>query len=131
MTTADPAASRSPLPGTIAWHDLTVPNADQLRDFYQDVVGWTSEPHEMGGYADYSMKDTTGQTVAGVCHAQGINADIPAAWLMYIIVADLDQSIARAAARGGKIISGPRALGTSRFCVLQDPAGAYVALYQT
>jgi len=26
-------------PGTIAWVDLTVPNTDQVSEFYQEVVG--------------------------------------------------------------------------------------------
>jgi predicted enzyme related to lactoylglutathione lyase len=56
-------------PGTIAWTDLTVPDAEKVRDFYAAVVGW-------------------------------------------------------------RIVSGPRALGEGRCCVIEDPAGAVCALYQ-
>jgi hypothetical protein len=38
--------------GTIGWFDLTVPNADEVRDFYRAVVGWGVEECEMGGYSD-------------------------------------------------------------------------------
>lgn len=44
-----------PKVGTIAWRDLTVPNAEQVRDFYKGVVGWDSSPQDMGGYDDFNM----------------------------------------------------------------------------
>ena len=43
-------ASKPPV-GSIGWCDLTVPGADAVRDFYRDVVGWTSTDTDMGGYA--------------------------------------------------------------------------------
>ena len=29
--------------GSIAWIDLTVPDATGIRDFYKDVVGWSAD----------------------------------------------------------------------------------------
>lgn len=117
--------------GTVGWVDLTVPNAEELRDFYQDVAGWTSQPLDMGGYSDFVMSAPDGQSVSGVCHARGGNAGLPAQWLIYITVADLDASVARCTERGGKVLAGPKdAGGGARFCVIQDPAGAVAALYQ-
>jgi predicted enzyme related to lactoylglutathione lyase len=116
-------------PGTIGWHDLTVPDADRVRDFYAAVVGWAPEPLEMDGYSDYNMT-AGGTAVAGVCHARGVNAGLPAQWLMYIIVIDLDKSLELVRQLGGVIISGPRGQGSSRYAVVRDPAGAVCALYQ-
>jgi len=45
----------TPAPGTIGWFDLTVPDAPKLRDFYRDVVGWSSSEVVMGDYADFCM----------------------------------------------------------------------------
>jgi len=28
--------------GDLAWMDLSVPNAEQVKDFYQKVLGWQS-----------------------------------------------------------------------------------------
>ncbi len=126
MASADP-----PPVGAITWTDLTVPDADRLRDFYAAVAGWTPAPLDMGGYADYVMSQPgDGTPVAGVCHARGANADLPAQWLVYITVADLDRSMARCRELGGEVISGPRAMGAGRFCVVRDPAGAVAALAQ-
>ena len=36
--------------GKIGWIDMTVDNADGLRDFYQMVVGWNVEETSMGEY---------------------------------------------------------------------------------
>ena len=41
--------------GKIGWTDLTVDNADEIRDFYTAVVGWKSSSVDMGEYSDYSM----------------------------------------------------------------------------
>ena len=46
---------KTPKPGTISWSDLTIPNADAVRDFYSAVAGWKSMPIDMGGYSDYCM----------------------------------------------------------------------------
>ncbi|MGH9367705.1 MAG: VOC family protein, partial [Thermoanaerobaculia bacterium] len=74
---------RQPI-GSIGWVDLTVENADAVRDFYRDVTGWTISPVDMGGYSDYCMNEpASGKSVAGVCHARGVNADLPAQWLIY------------------------------------------------
>lgn len=119
-----------PKVGSIGWIDLTVDNAGGLRDFYSDVVGWEPADVDMGGYSDFMMSPPDGDPVAGVCHAREGNAGLPAAWLIYIVVADLDQSITRCKALGGKVTVGPKNMGDARYCVIRDPAGAHSALYQ-
>lgn len=117
--------------GKIGWVDLTVPEAGALRDFYGAVVGWRSEGVEMGGYEDYCMLPAEGGAVAGVCHARGANAGLPAQWLIYVTVADLEESLRQCRARGGTVLREPRGLGgQGRFAVIRDPAGAVCALFQ-
>ena len=116
--------------GSIGWIDLTVENADEVRDFYSDVAGWKADNVDMGGYSDYMMSPPGGDAVSGVCHARGGNADMPAVWMLYIVVEDLDTSIERCKARGGAVVAGPKKMGASRYCVIRDPAGAMAALYQ-
>ena len=49
---------------------LPVGDADDIRDFYRGVVGWTSTDVDMGGYADYCMSQPgNGTAPAGVCSA--------------------------------------------------------------
>lgn len=125
---SQPAPARE---GRILWHDLTVPDAESLRRFYEQVVGWRSAPVAMGDYDDYCMNDSeTGETRAGVCHARGENAKIPPQWLMYITIADVDAAAQKCVALGGAVVDGPRSVSGKRFCVIRDPAGAVAALIQ-
>ena len=101
-----------------------------MRDFYSAVTGWQPQPVAMGEYSDYSMADGDGKAVAGVCHKRGTNAGIPSQWLIYIVVENLDESMATCRDKGGEIVTGPSNVGEARFCVIRDPAGAVAALYQ-
>jgi uncharacterized protein len=116
--------------GSIAWHDLTVPNADVVRDFYQAVVGWTPQGLDMGGYEDYAMDAPNSETMAGICYARGVNVDIPPQWMIYIVVANLDESVATVEELGGKALTPKKDAGAYRTCVIQDPAGAVCTLYE-
>ena len=121
--------SATPGPGSISWQDLTVDDAERVRDFYQSVAGWTPKALNMGTYSDFVMRGTDGD-VAGICHARGANAGLPPVWLIYITVEDLDHSIAECQRLGGSLIAPPRGYGGGRYCVIKDPAGAVCALYQ-
>ena len=119
-------------PGSISWTDLTVTDAKGVRDFYESVVGWTCSPVEMGDYQDYCMNvPESGKTVAGICHARGINAELPAQWLIYIVVADLQKSIEQCLSNHGNVLHQRDGTdGHDSIAVIQDPAGAVVALFQ-
>jgi predicted enzyme related to lactoylglutathione lyase len=115
--------------GAIEWCDLTVENAENVKDFYCDVVGWQSTPASMGKYDDFNINlPNTGETIAGVCHARGSNGNLPAQWLMYVRVQDVLASARKCKALGGKVLDGPRKMGAEQFCVIEDPEGAVLAL---
>ncbi len=118
--------------GSIGWTDLTVDNAEEIRNFYSEVVGWKADPVDMGGYNDFNMTPpASGEPVAGVCHAKGSNTGLPTQWIMYVTVEDIERSAGRCEQLGGKILDGPTgSRGKDRTCVIQDPAGAVMALFQ-
>lgn len=117
--------------GKIGWIDMTVENADEVRDFYAAVVGLKPDAVDMGDYSDYNMTmPADGTPVCGVCHARGSNADIPPGWLIYFVVADVDASAETCQSMGGEVLVDPRGLAGGRFCVVRDPGGATAALYQ-
>jgi predicted enzyme related to lactoylglutathione lyase len=123
-------AFAAPAVGSVAWFDLTVPDADRVRDFYAAVVGWTAEPIDMGEYSDYAMKQPgDGNGVAGICYARGANAGQPPVWMAYIQVENLTASVDRALELGGAIVSDRREPGNDySFVVIRDPAGAMIGL---
>lgn len=118
--------------GKIGWIDMTVDDADGVRDFYKRVVGWGSEDVSMGDYSDYSMTlPDSGDAVSGICHARGGNAGLPGGWLIYITVADVEASAAACTANGGEVLLEPKGLAGGRFCIIRDPSGATAALFQS
>ena len=123
--------SDSNMVGKVGWIDITVDDASGLRDFYGKVVGWRPENVSMGDYDDFAMAmPGTGDAVTGICHARGDNSDLPSGWLIYIVVADIAESVAACEAGGGRIVLAPRGLAGGRFCIIEDPSGATAALYQ-
>jgi predicted enzyme related to lactoylglutathione lyase len=115
--------------GSIGWMDITVPDAESLKDFYANVVGWKPEGLSMGDYSDYVMK--TDDSAVGICHARGSNAQLPPVWLPYFVVADLDASLAQCEKHGGQRIGDIRSYGeTARYCPIRDPQGAHCVLFQ-
>lgn len=116
--------------GIIKWVDLTVDDTENVRDFYSAVVGWQSTGLDVGGYDDYVMtQPDTGDIAAGICHQAGEIKGLPQQWLVYVKVDDLDDSIAACNEHGGKVVFGPKDSETmGRWCVVQDPAGAVMAL---
>jgi hypothetical protein len=116
--------------GAIVWTDLTAPDANRVSAFYAAVVGLTPSPVAMYGYDDYNMLDANGEAATGVSHTRGINANLPAQWLVYFRVANLKSSVNECLARGGTIVDGPRMMGEAHFCCIQDPAGAVCAPIQ-
>lgn len=125
-----PEGQKPPI-GSFVSIDLTVPDADVVRDFYETVIGWTHSGVDMGGYQDYHMMMPGAKSPsAGICHARGTNADLPPKWMLYVLVEDLDRSLQTAEQMGGKRISEVRDYGEIRFCAIQDPAGAVISLFQ-
>jgi len=117
--------------GKVGWVDLTVKDAAGLKEFYTKVVGWQSEPVDMGDYVDFNLC-VDGVPIGGICHARGSNAGIPAQWMMYVTVENIAQSVEAAKSAGGEIVhSVTNKKGTLTMAFVKDPAGAYFALYQS
>jgi uncharacterized protein len=119
--------------GRIAWLDLTVPDASATRDFYRHVIEWSVQDVEMKEgderYADYNMLGEDGNRAAGVCHARGVNADLPPVWMIYLPVGDLAESLRRVGEEGGRVLKTMRGEdGAFAYAAVQDPVGAWLAL---
>jgi predicted enzyme related to lactoylglutathione lyase len=130
--TDDASSESAEKVGRIAWLDLTVPDAVGTRDFYEAVVGWSARELEMedtdGRYSDYVLSSNDGSAVAGVCHARGVNRGLPPAWMIYLPVGDLAESLRRAAEGGGEVVRSSGAGDDLAYAVIRDPVGAHLAL---
>ncbi|AOW78241.1 glyoxalase [Colwellia sp. PAMC 20917] len=117
--------------GEMAWLDLTVDNATEVKDFYQRVIGWQVENVAMGDHNDYVMKSPdSGEAISGICHAKGVNASMPATWLPYFLVKDINDAVANVIELGGELLTEIKQVGKDKHVVIKDPAGAVCSLYQ-
>lgn len=124
--------SSKPEIGSITWLDLTVPDAEKVKDFYSKVVGWKAAPVSVGDYNDFNMNSPdSGKTNAGICRKQGGNAHLPSQWMIYITVKNIEESSMVCKENGGKVLSQPKEMtGYGKFCVIKDPAGAVCTLFE-
>ena len=118
------------------WTEITVENAEDLRDFYTQVFGWTVQDVEMedgnGKYVDYAMVDKDGDGVSGVCHKRGVNKDMPAQWIVYFTVDDLSKSVETCTLLGGKVLKEIKNDdGNLMFVLIEDPTGAVIGVLQS
>lgn len=55
---------------------------------------------------------------------------MPSSWSIYLAVADIDDTIARAKATGAEVMPPMEVEDVGRFVSMDDPQGAYVAFIQ-
>jgi predicted enzyme related to lactoylglutathione lyase len=127
------SVNRKPPAGTIGWVDLTTENADQIREFYESVVGWSSEAVPVDDYQDFVITPSGGgDPVAGICHQKGSNADVPGGWMIYIHVDNLETSLESCLSMGGDKVSEVRDMGSyGKTCIIRDPSGAMSVLIES
>jgi uncharacterized protein len=111
-----------------AWVDLSSKDAAASRDYYSKLFGWKVEVAgpEAGGYALAKLGD---KDVAGIGPVQDPNG--PSAWNVYIGTRDANATAKKVEAEGGKVIAPPfDVLESGRMAVFQDPAGAFISVWE-
>ncbi|MCA9557382.1 MAG: VOC family protein [Myxococcales bacterium] len=110
-------------PGDVGWAELGTSDIDGARAFYGECFGWkTGQSMQMpDGVYHMVMKGET--SIAGLYTKP---ADMPvSAWTFYINVNDVDETVAKAKALGGKLLVGPQTVPDMvTFAILTDPQGA-------
>src|SRR5579872_3158530 len=90
---------------TFVWHELYVPNIEEGVKFYTETMGMGSQTMDMGPAGSYTMLTKNG---VAVCGMQSTNdpqmAGVPSHWAVYMGVDDVDATVAKAEANGGKLV---------------------------
>lgn len=114
-------------PGQIGWNELTTSDAPGALRFYTALFGWTTEAFEGTGH-DYTMVCHEGKAFGGV---MATPPGGPTQWLNYVIVDDVDATVAKSASLGGKTCLEPTDIPkVGRIAVIQDPQGATIGLHK-
>jgi predicted enzyme related to lactoylglutathione lyase len=114
--------------GRVAWFDITTSDLAQSRDFYGKLFDWTFAPVQG---TDLAVQIVARDTLIGSLRvAEGAISGFNG--VVYIQVADVVASSARAKELGGKVIPGfPFNLpdGTGAISLLLDPTGHPMGMY--
>lgn len=106
--------------GAMSWIELTSAALNQVKPFYEQVLGVTIRDVDMGGGMSYTLFEVDGQSVAGAMSA-GSPLD-QSHWSVYFSVDDCDATADKALALGGSEIIRENS-PAGRFAFLLDPQG--------
>ncbi|MCX4645896.1 VOC family protein [Streptomyces sp. NPDC058293] len=119
----------SKTPSAPCWADLSTPDTDAARLFYQGLLGWRSEVVSDPQSQAYGLFRSGDELVAGIGPTRSPKE--PSAWLPYYQSAGVDAVIARVKGNGGTVVTGPETIAEDGvFAVCQDPSGAAFGLWQ-
>ena len=118
--------------GNFCWVDLITDDTGAATGFYGALFGWESFQDETE-YGAYHIFRKEGSDAAGMVRmgpemeSQGMRA----MWNSYIRVDDAQASADRCAALGGAVLMPPQKVAeTGTMCLIQDPSGGAVGLWQ-
>jgi uncharacterized protein len=114
----------SPKPGDFCWNELVTAKVPAAKKFYSGLLGWKTKPFGKGMDYTIILKGKTDKNGMGgmmKCPKPGM----PAQWIPYVLVADVDVTVKKAAKLHGKVCMPPFDVPTvGRIAVLSDPQGA-------
>ena len=117
-------------PGEFVWHELLSQEHEVAFTFYSQLFGWKKvRDFDLGAMGKYVIFGNGGPDLGGMFTKP---KEVPmSAWVYYVHVLDLDATLARAQAKGARVIAGPMDVpGGGRIVQLTDPQGAMFALHE-
>ena len=115
-------------PGKIGWNELVTSDPAGAIKFYTTLFGWETEKFPGTGN-DYTLWKHDGQAFGGVMATPPNNA--PTMWTNYVMVEDIDATVAKSTSLGGKTCMPPMDIPeVGRIAIIMDPQGATIGLHQ-
>lgn len=120
-----------PRHGEFCWNELMTSDVKKSKEFYQSLFGWEFQERGVENRV-YTMIKVGGKDRGGIMQIPADQSNkIPPHWMTYINVDSLDQSVKKAEKLGAKIIVPAKQVEDfGRFSIIQDPAGAHIALWE-
>jgi predicted enzyme related to lactoylglutathione lyase len=115
-------------PGSLCWNELATRDIDQAKAFYRAAFGWEGDTNAYGE-TSYTEWKLGGRTVGGmIAMNDRWPAEVPAHWMVYFAVEDVDAATRRVEELGGKVAVAPSDTPAGRFAVVNDPHGAVFSI---
>ncbi len=113
--------------GMVSWVELMTGDVEAAKQFYTRLFGWELEKAQVEG-PDYTIIKSNGRQIGGMMGPTPETEGVPPNWGLYVTVDDVDATARMAEELGAKICVPPRDIPkVGRFCVLQDPQGAFIS----
>jgi len=121
---------KMPANGAFCWNELATTDLESAQNFYKALLGWEiKESSASGGGMVYNEIVVGGQSVGGLFQMGPEFGQIPSHWMAYVAVDDVDAKARQVWELGGKVCVPPTDIPkVGRFCVVNDPTGATLAL---
>jgi len=120
-------------PGNFCWTELATSNQAAAKTFYGQLFGWAADDNPMGPGDFYTMFKLEGRSVgaAYTLRPDMVKQGVPPHWGLYVAVENADQTAAKVAGLGGKLLTPVfDVFDAGRMSVVQDPTGANLSLWQ-
>ena len=119
-------------PNTWSWNELVTRDLGTALEFYTEVFGWNYDATDMPNGTYHVVEGGEHGGLAGAMDMpEGMPEQVPAHWLVYFAVADVEAARAQAEQLGGHITFGPmKAPGVGTIVNVLDPQGAAFAMMQ-
>ncbi|GII78297.1 hydrolase [Sphaerisporangium rufum] len=116
--------------GAPCWPELTTNDLAGATRFYQRVFDWSCE--DLGRHLWHYTLCRIGEAPVAALTPPAVGMEgVAPAWTTYLATSDIEASVVRVEANGGKLVVLPTALpGYARFALAADPDGAPFGLWQ-
>lgn len=115
-------------PGAFSWSELMTSDPTAAGKFYSAVFGWNLKTMDMasGPYTTFQVGDVS---VGGLMKIPAEAAGMPPLWGCYVTVANVEDTIRKVEAAGGKVVAPPMDIpSVGRMAVIADPQGATLSI---
>lgn len=114
--------------GYFHWNELMTRDAEKMKNFYADAVGWTFDGMDMGNGQTYWVAMVGETPVGGMFTMAGADFEgIPEHWMPYLAVDDVNAAVEKAKAGGATVMREPFDVpGIGRIAILREPGGAVI-----
>ena len=117
--------------GTFSWAELNTTDYEAAWKFYSKLFGWVEKSTmDMGEMGKYFMFNDPDEATQGGMSNMAKKMNMPAHWLHYITVENMDETVERIKKQGGTVVNGPMPIpGDDVIAQCKDPQGVFFAIY--
>lgn len=111
--------------GAFSWCELVTTDPAAAKAFYGEVFSWRFKEGQVSENP-YTVIEVGDQEIGGISSAP---SGMKPTWGTYVTVNNLEATLQKVEALGGKVLIPPIAIPpSSRFALIQDPQGAAIAV---